>query len=154
MPATPPRPAALSMSMGARPGGGPADLAAVWAVINGMYEAYPSGDRERVDSFLDPEATVWDSATPGLLFGKAELDRIRDSRPAAEGGPVESGLTAYGQVIDVFADLAVARYWLRVDFHAAPPELVRNTAVLRRGAGDDGWLIIHLHEDVQGAVGT
>jgi ketosteroid isomerase-like protein len=62
-------------------------------------------------------------------------------------------LTAYDHVIDVFGDLALARYWLRVDYHALapdavhPPALVRNTAVLRRNG--TGWLMVHLHEDVQ-----
>jgi len=120
----------------------------VWAAITGMYEAYTTGDRVHLDSFLDPEVTIWDSEAAGLVCGKAELDQVRESRPTDDGGTAaEAALTAYGQVVDVFADVAVARYWLRVDFHVAPPELVRNTAVLRRGAG--GWLIVHLHEDVQ-----
>jgi hypothetical protein len=147
---TSPSSSAASVPKGARPGGAPADLAAVWAVITGMYQAYPTGDRERIDFFLDPESTIWDSATPALLQGKAELDHVRDNRPTADGGRRESGLTPYGHIIDVFGALAVARYWLRVDYHALPPELVRNTAVLRRGG--DGWLIVHLHEDVQGAA--
>lgn len=71
-------------------------------------------------------------------------------------------LEAYDPVIDGFGDLALSRYWLRVDFAPGPggrpmrPELVRNTAVLRRDAGD-GWLIVHLHEDVRppgGVPGT
>lgn len=152
MPVSPHRPTPPASAVG-RPGGAPADLAAVRAVITGMYGAYTTGERARVDSFLDPEATVWDSATPGLLCGKAELDRVRDGRPAAGTGPVEAGLTVYDDVIDVFADLAVARYWLRVDFRDAPPESVRNTAVLRRDGGGAEWLIVHLHEDVQGAAG-
>jgi ketosteroid isomerase-like protein len=136
-------------SRSARPGGAPADLAEVWSVITGMYEGYTAGDRDRIDSFLDPEATVWDSATPELLCGKSELDRIRDGRPTGDGAPTETGLTAYGQVVDIFGDLAVARYWLRVDYRAAPPDLARNTAVLRRAHPDGHWLVVHLHEDIQ-----
>ncbi|MFG2561123.1 DUF4440 domain-containing protein [Streptomyces sp. NPDC048496] len=142
------------MPAAARPGGTPADLVAVWAVITGMYQAYTTGDRDRIDAFLDPDATVWDSATSELLCGKADLDRVRDARPTAAVSPAPASLTAYGQAVDVFADLAVARYWLRVEFHAAAPELVRNTAVLRRGGSDGRWLIVHLHEDVQSAANT
>ncbi|KUJ68315.1 hypothetical protein ACZ90_20210 [Streptomyces albus subsp. albus] len=126
----------------------------MWRVITTMYEAYAAGDRPRIDACLDPEATVWDSGTAELLFGKADLERAREARPAAGEGPVETGLQAYGQVVDVFGELAVLRYWLRVDFAPDPaagelcPELVRNTAVLRRGA-DTAWRIVHLHEDVQ-----
>lgn len=148
MPASP-SPSARPAPGGARPGGAPADLAEVWAVITGMYKGYTAGDRERIDSFLDPEATVWDSATPELLCGKTELDRVRDGRPTADGAPAETCLTAYGQVVDVFGDLAVARYWLRVDFRAASPALARNTAVLRRAQPDGHWLLVHLHEDIQ-----
>ncbi|MFB7592462.1 YybH family protein [Streptomyces sp. NPDC056169] len=146
----------------ARPGASAADSAAIWAVITGMYEAYEAGDRAAIDRRLDPEATVWDSAAEPLLCGKADLDRIRDERPATgEGaeGPEEAGLHADEPVVDVFGDLAVLRYLLRVDFapagdgRALLPELVRNTAVLHRGA-DGVWRIVHLHEDVRQAGGT
>jgi ketosteroid isomerase-like protein len=151
MPASPSRSARPAPGGRARPGGAPADLAEVWEVITGMYEGYTAGDRERIDSFLDPEATVWDSATPELLCGKTELDRVRDGRPTENGAPAETALTAYDQVVDVFGDLAVARYWLRVDFRTGPPALARNTALLRRTHLDDHWLVIHLHEDIQSA---
>ncbi|MBK3571163.1 DUF4440 domain-containing protein [Streptomyces sp. MBT62] len=124
----------------------------MWTVITGMYEAYTAGDRERIDSFLDPEATIWDSATRELIRGRTELNRVRDGRPTSEDGPEETGLTAYDQVVDVFGDLAVARYWLRVDYRAAPPELARITAVLRRAGSGGHWLVVHLHEDIHGQL--
>ncbi|MFI6547624.1 DUF4440 domain-containing protein [Streptomyces prunicolor] len=151
MTAPPPRSAPPAAGHGARPGGAPADLAEVWTVITGMYDGYTAGDRARIDAFLDPEATIWDSATPELICGRTELNRVRDARPTSDDGPAETGLTAYGQVVDVFGDLAVARYWLRVEFRAAPPELARNTAVLRRARPDGHWLLVHLHEDLQSA---
>ncbi|MFJ9899883.1 nuclear transport factor 2 family protein [Streptomyces sp. NPDC091280] len=132
---------------GARPGGSPADLAAVWEVITSMYRAFTAGDRARIDSCLDPDATVFDSATTDLICGKTELDQVRDSRPSAESGPKETGLEAHGEIIDVFADLALARYWLRVDYVDLPPRLIRNTAVLRHSS--ERWRIVHLHEDFQ-----
>jgi ketosteroid isomerase-like protein len=149
MPAPPPPSARPAADRGARPGGEPADLADVWTVITGMYEGYTAGDRDRIDAFLDPEATIWDSATAELICGRAELNRVRDARPTPDDGPAETGLAAYGQVVDVFGDLAVARYWLRVDFRAAPTELARNTAVLRRAHPEGRWLVVHLHEDIQ-----
>ncbi|WP_406450594.1 nuclear transport factor 2 family protein [Streptomyces sp. NBC_01622] len=152
MPAAPPPFARPAADGGARPGGAPAELAEVWTVITGMYEGYTAGDRERIDSFLDPEATIWDSATRELIRGRTELNHVRDSRPTSEGGPDETGLTAYDQVVDVFGDLAVARYWLRVDYRAAPPELARITAVLRRAGPDGHWLVVHLHEDIHGQL--
>ncbi|MFE5094692.1 nuclear transport factor 2 family protein [Streptomyces sp. NPDC056638] len=149
----------LPLPSTARPGASAADADAVWAVLTGMYEAYDAGDRARIDQALDPRATVWDSATDPLLLGKPDLDRIRDARPAAGEGPQETGLTAYDRTIDVFGDIAVLRYWLRVDFAPAPdgtpgrPELIRNTAILHRAG--EAWRIVHLHEDVRqpGPVG-
>ncbi|OIJ63871.1 YybH family protein [Streptomyces mangrovisoli] len=143
----------------ARPGATPQDEAAVWAVVIGMYAAYEAGDRARIDAHLDPEATVWDSAAEPLLFGKADLDRIRDERPGAGEGPRESGLHAHNPVVDVFGDLALLRYLLRVDFdpdadgRPLRAEIVRNTAVLRRGT-DAVWRIVHLHEDVRQTGGV
>ncbi len=150
-PTTPTSPAGEGHSA-ARPGGAAADLAAMWAMFTDMYEAYLSGDRARIDAHLDPEATIWDSAAPQLLLGKPDLDCIRARRPTTEGdggGPVEAGLTAYDQVIDVFGELAVCRHRVRVDYHDRPSALLRNTAVLRRA--DGRWLITHLREDQQGA---
>ncbi|MFK4102510.1 DUF4440 domain-containing protein [Streptomyces sp. NPDC019531] len=112
-----------------------------------MYRAFTAGDRPGIDSFLDPDATVFDSATPGLISGKTELDEVRDQRPPAEAGPRETGLEAHGETIDVFGHLALARYWLRVDYIAHPARMIRNTAVLQRAHGS--WRIIHLHEDLQ-----
>lgn len=154
MPAPPPPSARPAAHGGARPGGAPAELAEVWTVITGMYEGYTAGDRERIDSFLDPEATIWDSATRELIRGRTELNNVRDGRPTSEDGPDETGLTAYDQVVDVFGDLALARYWLRVDYRAAPPELARITAVLRRAGSDGHWLVVHLHEDIHGQLAT
>ncbi|MGW8886140.1 nuclear transport factor 2 family protein [Streptomyces sp. NPDC055749] len=137
----------------ARPGASAADADAVWAVVTGMYAAYDAGDRDRIDAALDPAATVWDSAADPLLLGKPDLDRIRDARPADGEGPAETGLTAYDRTVDVFGDVAVLRYWLRVDFAPATdatpsrPELIRNTVILHRSG--ESWRIVHLHEDVR-----
>lgn len=142
----------------ARPGASGPQAQAVWSVITSMYAAYTRQDRAAIDACLDPDATIWDSAAAPLLCGKADLDRIRGERPEAGEGPREAGLEAYDPVIDIFGDLALLRYWLRVEFvpddSGAPlmPEIVRNTAALRRYE-DEIWRIVHLHEDVQQAGG-
>ncbi|MFD0065644.1 DUF4440 domain-containing protein [Streptomyces sp. NPDC056637] len=144
----------------ARPGAAPGDVAAVWSVVTGMYEAYATGDRAQIDARLDPEATIWDPAAEPLLLGKPDLDRVRDERPESGDGPVGSGLRPYDPVVDVFGDTAVLRYWLRVAYAPGPdgtplrPELLRNTAVLRKDPTVGRWLIVHLHEDVRQAGGA
>ncbi|MFJ1595653.1 oligopeptide/dipeptide ABC transporter ATP-binding protein [Streptomyces sp. NPDC088261] len=55
------------------------------------------------------------------------------------------------QVIDIFEDLAVARYWLQVDFHSSPSVQARNTAILQCSGPGGPWLIVHLHEDIDGS---
>lgn len=116
---------------------------AVWAVITGMYDAYARGDRAGIDRLLHPEATIWDSAVPELITSRAQLDAVRDARPAS--GPAETGVQPLDEIVDVWGETALARYVLRVDFAEGPPELVRTTAVLRRA--DGAWLIVHVHEN-------
>jgi ketosteroid isomerase-like protein len=116
---------------------------AVWAVISSMYEAYARGDRQGIDALLHPEATIWDSAAPGLITSREQLDKVRDARP--DTGPAETGVRAYDEVVDVWGDTALARYLLRVDFAEGEPEIVRTTSVLRFTEG--AWLIVHIHEN-------
>ena len=136
----------------ARPGATDQESAAVWNAVTGVYQAHRKGSRAAVDASIHPDATMWDSDAPQLLHGKADLDRVRDARPATSAEQTETVLTPYGQVIDIFGDLALARYWLRVELPSKPTQLVRNTAVLVRTHHDerDNWLFIHLHEDVHG----
>ena len=99
---------------------------------------------------------IWDSDAPQLLHGKADLDQVRNTRPATSADQAETVLTPHDQVIDVFGDLALARYWLRVELPSKTVHLVRNTALLARAPGNetDRWLFIHLHEDVHGSSGA
>ncbi|GGT06403.1 nuclear transport factor 2 family protein [Nonomuraea spiralis] len=117
---------------------------AVWAVITGMYDAYARGDRQGIDRLLHPQATIWDSAEPGLITSRQQLDKVRDARPS--DGPAETSVRAYDEVVDVWGDTALARYMLRVDFESGEPELVRTTSVLRLADGE--WRIVHVHENV------
>jgi hypothetical protein len=135
-----------------RSAGSAQDRAAVWSALLDIYAGFTAGDRERIDSRIHPEATIWDSAAPELLFGRADLDRIRAERPVGPGAPVVTGIHASDEVIDVWDDTALARYTLRVEFAPGAdgvtpaPERIRNTAVARRTA--QGWLVVHNHEDL------
>lgn len=108
-----------------------------------MYEAYDAGDRAGIDALLTTDATIWDSVEPALIVSRQQLDKVRDARPT--DGPLETGLRAYDEVIDVWGDTALARYLLRVDFEEGEPEIVRTTTVLRRSSA--GWHIVHVHEN-------
>ncbi|MGA4541983.1 DUF4440 domain-containing protein [Uniformispora flossi] len=135
-----------------RPSGDAADRAAVWSALLDIYAGFTASDRERIDARIHPEATVWDSAVPELLFGRADLDRIRADRPTGPDAPKVVAIHAFDEVIDVWGDVALARYELRVEFApaadgtVAAPERIRNTAVARRFGSE--WLVVHNHEDV------
>lgn len=134
------------------PAGPGEDRALVWAALQDIYAGFIAGDRARIDSHIHPEGTMWDSSAPELLFGKADLDRIRAERPTGADAPAVTSIVASDEIIDVWGDTALARYNLRVEFGPAAdgttpaPELIRNTAVARRF--EQGWLVVHNHEDV------
>ena len=119
----------------------------VWEAVEAIYAGFVAGDREAIDRNLSPEATLWDSTHEPLVRGKAELDALRDARPA--GAPSPTALEATEPVIDVFGDVAVVRHVLLVRFapeSGEPEQRIRNTSVWRRR--DGRWLCVHNHEDV------
>jgi ketosteroid isomerase-like protein len=119
----------------------------LWAAVNAIYEGFLAGDREAIDRNLSPDATVWDSEHEPLLRGKADLDAVRDARPA--GGPSPSNLEAVDPVIDVFGGIGIVRHVLVASFPADSGQesvRIRNTSVWRKSG--DRWLCVHNHEDV------
>ena len=122
----------------------PADADQVWAAVNAIYTSFLADDRDAIDAHLSPDATIWDSEHATLVRGKAELDALRDARPADGSAP--TGLEAVEPVIDVFGDIALVRHVLVVGFADRPQQRVRNTSLWRRV--DGRWLCMHNHEDV------
>ena len=121
-----------------------ADADQIWEAVNAIYAGFLAGDRAAIDRNLAPEATVWDSSHEPLVRGQAELDALRDLRPA--DAPRPTGLHAIDPVIDVFGDVALVRHVLVVELDGASDERIRNTSVWRRSEGR--WLCVHNHEDV------
>ena len=119
--------------------------AEVWAAVQAIYAGFLAGDREAIDRNIAPDATVWDSTHEPLLRGKADLDAVRDARPA--DGPRPLDLEAVDPVIDVWGDVALVRHVLLVRLPSGT-ERIRNTSVWRRQGGR--WLCVHNHEDVVG----
>jgi len=119
------------------------------AAVNAIYEGFLAGDREAIDRNISPDATVWDSSHEPLLRGKAELDAVRDARPADGASP--SSLEVIDPVIDVFGDVGLVRHVLVASFppeRGTPSVRIRNTSVWRKTG--DRWLCLHNHEDVLG----
>jgi ketosteroid isomerase-like protein len=121
------------------------DRAALWSAVTAIYEGFLAGDRAAIDRNISRDATVWDSEHEPLLRGKADLDAVRDARPAESPKPVD--LVASDPVIDVYGDVGVVRHLLTVRFDGRPDERIRNTSVWRRV--DGRWLCVHNHEDAR-----
>lgn len=118
-------------------------------LLDTMYGGYVAGDRSAIDQLLDPQLTMFDSASPNLVTGLADLDALRATRSGEEIDQI--ALTVLDPRIREIEHTIVATWWLRVDGSrpdgsAEVPELCRNSAVLRRQG--TGLVIVHLHEDV------
>lgn len=122
------------------------ERAAVAQHIERLYAAL--GDRERFDSHLDPQITIWESDADGMLIGLDELDRLRDERASRSAEDVQPRSVMPEELhVEVWDDTAMARYVLRAtyaDDRVATSEF-RVTDVLRRGS--DGWRIVHHHSE-------
>ena len=116
----------------------------VWTAIQEMYAAFLEGDRDAIDHHLSPDATIWDSEHVPLVRGRAELDALRDARPADGSAPTR--LDAVDPVIDVFGDVALVRHVLVAGFADGSEQRIRNTSAWR--LHDGRWLCVHNHEDV------
>ncbi len=129
--------------------------AEVRELVETMYAGYLSGDRSAIDAMLSPRLTMFDSAAPELIDGMAELQKVRDARPGADGSPPflrETALVPDRFTARELGSAVVATWWLRIDAedsegNRVSPEVVRNSAVLSRGV-DGGLMIEHIHEDV------
>ncbi|MCF6734470.1 DUF4440 domain-containing protein [Blastococcus sp. KM273129] len=109
-----------------------------------MYDAFMARDRERFDRHLADDVTTWESELPGLLT-RAQLDAHRDGAGRSGSGAPQS-LRVHPVRVDVWGDVAAARYELRVvPAPGAAEETTRVTDLLRRA--DDGWRIVHHHAE-------
>ncbi|RFA08606.1 hypothetical protein B7R54_04705 [Subtercola boreus] len=131
------------------------DEHAIWSGALAIYAGFTAGDRAAIDANISPEATMFDSDTMPLIHGKAELDRIRDARPAgaAPAATVPSPvpvLRGIAPEVRIWGDTAVLLHYLAVDLaDGSPEQTVRNTSVWRRASTATGrWLMVHNHEDV------
>ncbi|WP_116410529.1 DUF4440 domain-containing protein [Subtercola boreus] len=146
------------------------DEHAIWSGALAIYAGFTAADRAAIDANISPEATMFDSDTMQLIHGKAQLDAIRDARPAAapaagpetlpETLPPTPVLRGIAPEVRIWGDTAVLLHYLAVDLaDGSPEQTVRNTSVWRRASRADGsapplpgaqerWLMVHNHEDV------
>ncbi|MFF8819000.1 nuclear transport factor 2 family protein [Leucobacter sp. NPDC015123] len=127
----------------------------VRTLVETMYGGYIGGDRGAIDALLDPDLTMFDSASPALISGMDELNAVRAARGTdsddSQEARTETALTAGRFTARRIGDVISATWWLRidaVDANGKPviPEVVRNSAVLVDTAGP--LRIVQLHEGV------
>ena len=118
----------------------------IWGLIQGVFDSFADRDVQGMEDVLHEECTVWDLFEPELIEGREEREAFheRDKTQSMARGALRISIDPLK--LDVYDDVAVARYWLEFDYE--PPNAtsgrVRITDVLLRTPS--GWLIVHHHE--------
>jgi ketosteroid isomerase-like protein len=122
------------------------DQTAVWRAVTDLYASYLDGDRERLESRLAPDCTMWESGRPELRT-KTDMVRARESGAPTPAGPAPHTLDAQPLVISVVGELAFEAHTLRALFtDTTLDQSLRCTSVLSRMEGQ--WRFIHHHEEL------
>jgi len=116
----------------------------LWAAMTAVYDGFLAGDRDAIDSHISPDATLWDAFHEPLIRTRAELNAVRDARPA--DGPKVVALIPSDEVIDVFGDVGLVRHVVTARYADGTEDRVRSTSVWR--LVDGRWLCVHNHEDL------
>lgn len=123
------------------------EQAEIEALIRGVFEAFAGSKPELINLVDDPDITIWDVFTPNLIRGIEQRAKFRsdDERQKEARGSLHWDIEP-DMVVDVWNDIAAARYYL--NFRYDPPNPVagriRITDVLRRI--DGRWRRVHHHE--------
>lgn len=118
----------------------------IWGLIQGVFDSFADRDVQGMEDVLHEECTVWDLFEPELIEGREEREAFheRDKTQSMARGALRISIDPLK--LDLYDDVAVARYWLEFDYE--PPNAtsgrVRITDVLLRTP--NGWLIVHHHE--------
>ena len=118
----------------------------IWNLIQGVFDSCAGRDVQGMEDLLHDDCTLWDLFEPELIEGKEEREAFheRDKTQSMARGSLSIAIDPLK--LDVYDDVAVARYWL--EFTYEPPNAtsgrVRITDVLLRTP--NGWRIVHHHE--------
>lgn len=126
-------------------GGGPRAEDYIPAAFDRIYAAFLAGDTGTLDSYLDPDITIWIPPEPQLSLGIGGLDAIRARRPADAGVNTATSVAVHDMLVHSHQDVAWARHVLVVEL-AGETEVMRVTSVWRRD--ESRWVQVHSHEDL------
>ncbi|MDE0679132.1 MAG: nuclear transport factor 2 family protein [Gammaproteobacteria bacterium] len=118
----------------------------IWNLIQGVFDSFEERDVQGMEDLLHDDCTLWDVFEPELIEGREDREAFHErdkTQSMARGG---LSITIDPLKLDVYDDVAVARYWLAFTYE--PPNAtsgrVRITDVLVRTP--NGWRIVHHHE--------
>ena len=118
----------------------------IWNLIQGVFDAFEGRNVQGMEDVLHEDCTLWDLFEPELISGKAEREAFHERDKAQSMARGRLSISIDPLKLDVYGEVAVARYWLSFDYE--PPNAtsgrVRITDVLLRAPG--GWRIVHHHE--------
>ena len=118
----------------------------IWKLIQGVFDAFEGRDVQGMEKILHKDCTLWDLFEPELIRGKEEREAFHERDKAQSMARGRLNISIDPLKLDVFNEVAVARYWL--NFNYEPPNAaagrVRITDVLLRTP--NGWRIVHHHE--------
>ena len=118
----------------------------IWKLIQGVFDAFEGRDVQGMENILHKDCTLWDLFEPELITGKEEREAFHERDKAQSMARGRLNISIDPLKLDVFNEVAVARYWL--NFNYEPPNAaagrVRITDVLLRTP--NGWRIVHHHE--------
>ena len=121
----------------------------IWGLIQGVFDSFAGRDVQGMEDLLHDDCTLWDLFEPELIVGKEEREAFHERDKTQSMARGSLSITIDPLKLDVYDDVAVARYWL--EFTYKPPNAtsgrVRITDVLLRTP--NGWRIVHHHEGME-----
>ena len=118
----------------------------IWKLTQGVFDAFDERNVQGMEDLLHDDCTLWDLFEPELISGRAEREAFHERDKAQSMARGRLSISIQPLKLDIFNEVAVARYWLR--FNYEPPNAasgrVRITDILLRTP--KGWRIMHHHE--------
>jgi ketosteroid isomerase-like protein len=123
----------------------PKEEKAVQAVLEQVWAHFAAQNPSAMLDLLHETCTIWDIFQPQLVKKSSMTEYVAaDFDQSAARGTLTYEMTDF--VIDVWGDVALARFYLTYDYEAPNPTAGKGriTVVLRRFP--EGWRCVHVHE--------